>query len=140
MDTNGHQFPEKEATTDGTDNTHCWRAALPCPAVGSAEADASDKLGRVPPALTWCPSAFRTLLVSTNAMDLCHPREPSRSLGMQHPHGAGDEKVKRSARSVPPAKASLQSSLVPQRSSPKPYGLDGVSVNCSYLSVSVTSA
>ena len=40
MDTNGHQFPEKEATTDGTDNTDCWRAALPCPTVASAEADA----------------------------------------------------------------------------------------------------
>src|SRR6266480_6205312 len=76
----------------------------------------SDKLDRVPPALTWCPSAFQTFLVSTNAMDLCHSREPSRSPGMQHPHGAGDEKGKRSARSVPLAKASLQSSLVPQRS------------------------
>ena len=61
-------------------------------------------------------SAFRTLPASTSVMGLCHPREPSTSLGMQRPHGAGDEKGKRSARFVPPAKASLRSSLVPQRS------------------------
>ncbi len=61
-------------------------------------------------------SAFRTLPASTSVMGLCHPREPSASLGMQRPHGAGDEKGKRSARSVLPAKASLRSSLVPQRS------------------------
>jgi hypothetical protein len=26
MDTNGHQFPEKEATTDGADHTDVWGA------------------------------------------------------------------------------------------------------------------
>jgi hypothetical protein len=26
MDTNGHQFPEKEETADGTDNTDVWGA------------------------------------------------------------------------------------------------------------------
>jgi len=34
MDTNGHQFPEKEATTDGTDNTDNthWKLCLNCDA------------------------------------------------------------------------------------------------------------
>src|SRR5262249_46255161 len=82
---------------------------------------------RRPPAVTQHPCAFRTLPASTNAMGLCHPCEPSKPLGMPRPHGAVDEKGKPSARSVPPVKASLQFSLVPQRSSPKPYRLDAVS-------------
>ena len=59
---------------------------------------------------------FRTLPASSSVMGVCHPREPSTSFGMQRPHGAGDEKGKRSARSVPPPKASLRSSLIPQHS------------------------